>query len=492
MMDNMMNKIAKDTYAFIVGIEQYDKGREWELNGAVNGAIQFAEYLLENQVPACNIRVHLKPSSDNEKLKSDFLHSHPEIGCGETLMHDIIQGLFSLEKQGKQLYIYWAGHGFYDNNEEDRVLFVSNSEEVRKVLSFGSVLSFLKDSEKVSFEQEVIFVDSCASEGVCSVEDLRYTVERLPKNLKIDRKTEQYAFYAAKRGYSTNYNNNIGDFSKALLSELNDLNKLIYGFRNLEKLKLTISKLHNRSFATLQTYSDAVPEDTLPGLINLLEVGVLSVGPKGAVFNTSKGSNETFSFDCYFEIETGDNSIDILNIDLSYYTDMSECNYFTVPSIYIEKGDIEIDYIKTVLLESKSHYSLHINKHFWTPIKVDDVKKCKQGFIQLTFECIQNEERYIYQEVYEFRRGSLHIKDNYVPTNRPGVVTNLDLHKFKQDGDISEKTFALLYNMTYRARFEFVNKKKYGKSVDETVISEISNIKKSFRKYSLMNHVKKK
>jgi hypothetical protein len=60
-----MNIEPKKTTAIVVGIENYDAGQSWNLNGPANDACQFATGLCDRPVPPENITLLISPLVEN-------------------------------------------------------------------------------------------------------------------------------------------------------------------------------------------------------------------------------------------------------------------------------------------------------------------------------------------------------------------------------------------------------------------------------------------
>jgi hypothetical protein len=58
----------EETYALIVGIEKYQAGSDWNLNGPANDAINFANWLLARGVTPENIHLFVSPLDENRDL----------------------------------------------------------------------------------------------------------------------------------------------------------------------------------------------------------------------------------------------------------------------------------------------------------------------------------------------------------------------------------------------------------------------------------------
>ena len=99
----------EETYALVVGIEKYKAGSDWDLNGPVHDAIEFANWLLERKVKSDNIYLFLSPLDTNrdllQKTKLNFQPANQE-----NISDAINYKLLNKNVSGELLYVFWGGH----------------------------------------------------------------------------------------------------------------------------------------------------------------------------------------------------------------------------------------------------------------------------------------------------------------------------------------------------------------------------------------------
>ena len=63
--------LAADTIAIVVGIEDYEVGKEWRLDGPALDACRFARWLTSRGVPADRITLLISPLPENADAVED-------------------------------------------------------------------------------------------------------------------------------------------------------------------------------------------------------------------------------------------------------------------------------------------------------------------------------------------------------------------------------------------------------------------------------------
>ena len=58
-------------YALVVGIEQYQAGPAYDLNGPAKDALGFAQWLLTHEVQPANIQLFLSPLDQNREILAE-------------------------------------------------------------------------------------------------------------------------------------------------------------------------------------------------------------------------------------------------------------------------------------------------------------------------------------------------------------------------------------------------------------------------------------
>jgi Caspase domain len=99
---------SKKVYALIVGIEKYQEGQHYNLNGPASDAIKFANWLLERGVEKDNIWLFISSLTELSIPPTLCVRSANR----EEIINVIDYNLLQNGKGGDLLYIFWGGHGY--------------------------------------------------------------------------------------------------------------------------------------------------------------------------------------------------------------------------------------------------------------------------------------------------------------------------------------------------------------------------------------------
>ena len=95
------------TYALVVSIEKYSVGSEWNLDGPVNDARNFANWLCCREVPSENIFLFLSPIDENKNSEPMSQGFKEQEAIRQNIYRTIIDVLPSKKlKNGRTLYIF--------------------------------------------------------------------------------------------------------------------------------------------------------------------------------------------------------------------------------------------------------------------------------------------------------------------------------------------------------------------------------------------------
>ncbi|NEO98490.1 MAG: protein kinase [Symploca sp. SIO2E9] len=190
----------KQTYALVVGIEKYEAGSKWDLDGPVNDARRFTDWLCSKEVPPENIFLFLSPLDKNRELveKQDLSVQAATQHNLSNVIKDILP-----QKKGDLLYLFWGGHGFISPTEERKLFYADAKAPSWRHLELDSLLKALRTGSFRGFRQQICFIDACATYGRNEQE-----LHRQMPNLRGDTfngthprpECNQFVLFAAKLG----------------------------------------------------------------------------------------------------------------------------------------------------------------------------------------------------------------------------------------------------------------------------------------------------
>jgi hypothetical protein len=163
-MTNVLMAEPQRTYAVVVGIEQYNAGPEWDINGPANDARYFVDWLVRRQVPPNNILCFLSPLDHGENTKLLQWQGYQT----RTATRKHVRSAFTQalrRTHGDLLYVFWSGHGV--TTEEGRKLFYADAtQEDKQNLDLTALLRFLRsDYFSRGFQQQICLITELLQTG---------------------------------------------------------------------------------------------------------------------------------------------------------------------------------------------------------------------------------------------------------------------------------------------------------------------------------------
>jgi hypothetical protein len=220
---------TENVYALVVGIEKYQAGLEWGLNGPAKDALKFASWLLGHGVKPEHIQLFLSPLDENagviEEAKAKGLSPLP--ANRDEIDSAIRSKLTSVGNQGDLLHVFWGGHGIITKTEATtRRLFFADTDNINKWnLDFNSLVEALSTFAHVSgFRQQNFWIDACANthyQGLYETIGAEAAAAQFITNGEQGKAEQFVLFAAAEYEVATNESaEGTGRFSRAVLDEL--------------------------------------------------------------------------------------------------------------------------------------------------------------------------------------------------------------------------------------------------------------------------------
>ncbi|MFP5268963.1 caspase family protein [Coleofasciculus sp.] len=240
----------EQTYGLVVGIEKYQEN-SWNVDGQVNDALKFAQWLSARGVPRDNIRLCLSPLEENGTLaeSTEWVIEEATESNITTLITDVLS-----EKKGDLLYLFWAGHGLITSTRNRRLLCANATKRNWQNLDLDSLLVYLSsDSFKIS--HHICIIDACAN----------YILESNGRPTNLGRKTfpsgkprtksQQFVLLATREGEQAKVNTGkkTGYFSQAVMEALadNSQNGCLPNMETIaQKVKQQLTRLDKKQLPT--------------------------------------------------------------------------------------------------------------------------------------------------------------------------------------------------------------------------------------------------
>ncbi len=205
------------TYALVVGIEKYEAGPEWDLNGPAHDAIRFANWLSKRGLPPESILLLLSPLDENKHLMTQSA-GIVQIANRESVWKAITNVLS--RKRGDLLFIFWGGHGIATVGGSRRLFYADATYQDMLNLDVNELLPLLRSDKLPGFSRQICIIDACANYVA------RSTVSLPHESFSIGQpraNCEQFALFATRLGElakNRSATKRTGRFSEALLKEL--------------------------------------------------------------------------------------------------------------------------------------------------------------------------------------------------------------------------------------------------------------------------------
>jgi hypothetical protein len=153
--------LPADTMAIVVGVEEYQTGTRWRLDGPALDACRFARWLTVRGVPADRITLLVSPLPENaDEVAVEKEARGYRYGVAD---HATVRDVFTqyLPKQRSGLLVlYWGGHGVIQQ-EERRLIYADATTLDKRNLNLSSLLLSMRSSTFAGHPQQLGLIDVC-------------------------------------------------------------------------------------------------------------------------------------------------------------------------------------------------------------------------------------------------------------------------------------------------------------------------------------------
>lgn len=202
------------THALVVGIERYDAGSAWDLDGPARDAARFTSWLLDRGVPPEQVLVFLSPL--DEQLLDMRLPSELAINpARREAVYEAITRTLS-ERRGDLFWLFWAGHGALTRDDRLRLFYADANVHDKRNLDLYSLLTALRSDLYVGLQRQVGVVDACQTYTERLQLATTLPSETLPYGQPLPGR-EQFFLYAASPGQAAV---NLGTAKAGLFSQV--------------------------------------------------------------------------------------------------------------------------------------------------------------------------------------------------------------------------------------------------------------------------------
>ncbi len=154
------------TRALLVGIDCYEAGDRWNLDGPVPDVLRMAKWLTGIGVPPANLTVLVSPLASNaaEMEKITQLLGTTPLPATEEQVRKTFEAL-----QGQKadlLLVYWGGHGWLTQDGQRRLFVADSTEKNLRNIDLNDQLAAMRTSLFSVIRRQVFVVDACANYAV--------------------------------------------------------------------------------------------------------------------------------------------------------------------------------------------------------------------------------------------------------------------------------------------------------------------------------------
>ena len=189
------------THAIVVGIERYEAGDKWDLDGAAASALRIIRWLRDRDVPAGNITVLLSPLEANRSAVDQTLAGLGFPGASQAATVNVVRRIVTEQlprTEGDLLVVFWSGHGALDRLKERRLFCANATVNATYNIKVNELLAALSGKNFKGLGEQVIIVDACAN----FIQELRLRRLEPESGFGVGdiRPVRQYALLAAAQG----------------------------------------------------------------------------------------------------------------------------------------------------------------------------------------------------------------------------------------------------------------------------------------------------
>lgn len=153
-----MARTVQNARALVVGVERYQGGSGWALDGPVQDALGYVRWLLEAGLPPDRITLLLSPLGRNaDAVRSVGVPHRPG---DRATVHDVL--FRELPAAGGDfLLCAWSGHGLLDTDGRRRLLYEDAVPDDIRCLDLDAALTAYRSDLVPSFPAQLWLIDAC-------------------------------------------------------------------------------------------------------------------------------------------------------------------------------------------------------------------------------------------------------------------------------------------------------------------------------------------
>ncbi|QGV79493.1 effector-associated domain 2-containing protein [Streptomyces ficellus] len=202
--------------ALVVGVESYEAGSAWDLDGPVHDALGYVRWLRDLGVDAGAVTLLLSPLDRNRALADAA--GVPYRPADRDTVHRVLARELA-DERSDWLLVAWSGHGLVDADRNRRLLFADAVQRDLRCLDVEAALALYRSDGAPGHPRQLWLLDACQTYADTAAGALR--PDPMPRAVPRQR-ADQYALFACGPGGTARNGMRSGRFSAEALRLLRE------------------------------------------------------------------------------------------------------------------------------------------------------------------------------------------------------------------------------------------------------------------------------
>ncbi|MFF8291481.1 hypothetical protein ACF068_19935 [Streptomyces sp. NPDC016309] len=204
--------------ALVVGVESYEAGSAWDLDGPVRDALGHLGRLRELGVRDGDITLLLSPLARNAALAGTA--GVPYRPADRDTVHRVLTRELAAERSDR-LYVAWSGHGLIDADRDRRLLFADAVPHDLRCLDVEAALAFYRSDGAPGHPRQLWLLDACQTHADAAATAGALRPDPLPRATPRQH-ADQHVLFACGPGQTARNGLRSGVFSTEALRLLRE------------------------------------------------------------------------------------------------------------------------------------------------------------------------------------------------------------------------------------------------------------------------------
>lgn len=204
--------------ALVVGVESYEAGSAWDLDGPVRDALGHVHWLRELGLADRDITLLLSPLARNRDLADSA--GLPHRPADRDTVHRVLTRELA-DEHSDWLCVAWSGHGLVDADGNRRLLFADAVQRDLRCLDVEAALALYRSDGAPGHPRQLWLLDACQTHADAAATAGTLRPDPLPR-APLRQQADQHVLFACGPGETTRNGMRSGRFSAEALRLLRD------------------------------------------------------------------------------------------------------------------------------------------------------------------------------------------------------------------------------------------------------------------------------